>query len=99
VQSAVVEFTPNFLRNLAPDLTHYPGEYTTEIETYERSRHRNDNRNVSASASLAWARRSVGSGGVARTQRNATERKQDKTYEGNGVEVLPLDVCRDQPHP
>ena len=58
-----------FLHNLVPDLTHYLGEHTTEIETYERSRHRNDNHNVSASASLAWARRSVGSGGVAETQR------------------------------
>src|SRR4029077_8997412 len=71
--------------NLAPDFTHYPGEHTTEIETYERSRHRNDNHNVSASASLAWARRSVGSDGVARTLRNATEERKTKRMKATGA--------------
>jgi hypothetical protein len=50
-----------------PEFLHYPGEHLTRIETYERSRQRNDDHNVSASASLARARGSVGNGGMADT--------------------------------
>src|SRR5206468_10755689 len=37
------------------------------MEIYERSRQRNHSHNVSSSSSLAWARRSLGDGGMAST--------------------------------
>jgi len=59
-----------FPRNLEPDFTHYLCEQRKEngnMEIYERLRQRNHSHNVSASSSLAWARRSLGDGGMAST--------------------------------
>lgn len=87
----------HFARNLAPELTHYSGERIREIETYEGSRHRNDNHNIFASASMARARGIIRSGGVARTQRNATKESKAKPMRPT-TGTLPLDVYYDQPH-
>jgi len=48
------------------------------MEIYERSRQRKHSHNVSASSSMAWARRGLGDGGMARTQGAPNQRKRDK---------------------
>src|SRR5262245_38208297 len=67
-----------FPRNLAPDLTHYLVNTERQVEPYEQSRQRNDNHNVSASHSLAWAHGNVRNGGMARTHGNATNESERK---------------------
>jgi hypothetical protein len=48
------------------------------MEIYERSRQRNHSHNVSDSSSVAWARRSLGDGGMASTQGARNQEKQNK---------------------
>jgi len=60
------------------------------IETYEKSRQRNDNHNISASSSLARAGRSVGSDSMARPHGSAKQESKRKTVKPTQVDALPL---------
>jgi hypothetical protein len=65
-------------RNLAPAVSQYLGKHREEGCKDEPSGKRNDNRNISASPSLAWARCCIGCRNLAGTCRNAQQEDKAK---------------------
>jgi hypothetical protein len=59
----------------------------TGDQSHARPRQRNDNRNVSASPSVARSRRTVGNGGMARSHRNAKQESKRKLVKQDWVGV------------